>query len=92
MHNNGSNRLILPEHRPVLSSVAQPQAGFKIEANAQGIGVIPFVGDQSLSMQLTAEQATGLGVSLISAAALQGHALQAARESTVPPSRINQGA
>jgi hypothetical protein len=79
MHNSGSNRLILPSKGPVLASTATPQAGFKIEANAHGVGIIPFVGDQSLAMQLTAEQATGLGVSLISAAALQGHALAAVK-------------
>jgi hypothetical protein len=80
MHNNGSNRLILPQRGPVLSSIAAPQAGIKIEVNAQGVGIVPFVGDNSLPMQLTRDQATGLGVSLISAAALGQHAANSAHE------------
>jgi hypothetical protein len=78
MHNNGSNRLILPQRGPVLSSIAAPQCGFNIGVNAQGVAVTPFVGDQSISLQLTREQATQLGVSLISAAALGQHAANAA--------------
>jgi hypothetical protein len=84
MHNNGTNRLILPERGPILSTVAPPPAGIRIEANAAGVGITPFIGDQALPMQLTAEQATGLGVSLISAAALQQQALAAVQEAPDP--------
>jgi hypothetical protein len=84
MHNKGSNRLILPERGPILSSAAPPPAGVKITVNAHGIGIVPFVGDQSLSMQLTVEQATNLGVSLISASALQQQALAAAQPAPDP--------
>jgi environmental stress-induced protein Ves len=82
MHNNGTNRIILPSNGPVLSSVAPVQAGVRIAANAAGVAICPFAGDQSLPMQLTAEQATALGVNLISAAALQQHAVRAAQEAT----------
>jgi hypothetical protein len=84
MHNNGSNRLILPERGPILSSASPPPAGIRIEANAAGVGICPFIGDQALPMQLTVEQATSLGVSLISAAALQQQAIAAAQRAPDP--------
>jgi hypothetical protein len=92
MHNNGSNRLILPTKGPILSTVAPPPAGIRIEANAHGVGIVPFIGEASLPMQLTVEQATALGVSLISAAALQQHAVQAVHDSAKPVINLDQPA
>jgi hypothetical protein len=91
MHNSGTSPLILPTKGPVLASIAQPQMGFKIEANKHGVAVTPFTGDQSLSMQLNVEQATALGVNLISAAALAGHAIAQAGTAPTGP-RIHTGA
>lgn len=70
MHNNGTNRIILPERGPVLGSVAQPQSGIHMEVNAMGVMIHPFVGDQAMNLQLDPQTATQLGVNLISAVAL----------------------
>lgn len=84
MHNNGTNRIWLPEDKPVLRS-SEPAKGFDINITDAGIVISPYVGDQRLDLLLNAQTATQLGVNLISIAAFFNQAQQQLPKATPPP-------
>jgi hypothetical protein len=85
MHNNGTNRLILPNKGPILASSKQVQISWEFEVSRYGICVTLIQDGVRTAVPMTSQQATELGVKAISAGALQQHVANMAAEAVKPP-------
>jgi hypothetical protein len=82
VHNNGTSPLILPDKRLLPS--AAPQAGIGIQVTPAGIVLTLQMGGQQIPLCLQPEQATQVGVGLISAAAVLAKAAHDAAQVKQP--------
>jgi hypothetical protein len=82
MHNNGTSPLILPD-KNLLPNLT-PQAGIGIQVTPAGVVLTVQMGGQSMPLCLQPEQATQVGVGLISAAAVLAKAAHDAAQFKQP--------
>jgi hypothetical protein len=82
MHNNGTSPLILPD-KQLLPNLT-PQAGIGIQVTPAGVVITVQLGDQQIPLCLAPEQATQVGVGLISAAAVLAKAAHDAAQAKQP--------
>jgi hypothetical protein len=82
MHNNGTSPLILPDKQ--LLPNLNPQAQIGIQVTPAGIVLALQLGGQQIPICLAPEQATQVGVGLISAAAVLAKAVHDAAQAKQP--------
>jgi hypothetical protein len=82
MHNNGTSPLILPDKR--LLPDTSPQAQIGIQVTPAGIVLTVQMGGVQLPICLQPDQATQVGVGLISAAAVLAKAVHDANQAKQP--------
>jgi hypothetical protein len=85
MHNNGTNRLILPNKGPILASSKEVHISWEFEVSKYGVCVTLIMDGVRTAVRMSSQQVVELGVRAISAGALQQHVATMAAEAVKPP-------